>query len=142
MPSGAAGARRGGLRAPRRCGQSHRDAEPAAGAGGEGEGPVVRLCDALDDREAEADASVVGACAFSAAKKGLDESRDRLWGERLAGVLDREQHAVGLNACRDLHDAPVWQVVDDRVADEVRGKLPSASTRTSNTANCLRVSAT
>ena len=33
----------------------HRDAEPASGAGGEGEGSVVCLGDAFDDCQAEAD---------------------------------------------------------------------------------------
>ena len=41
-----------------------RDAEPASGPRGEGEGSVVCFGDALDDRQAEADACVVGAYAF------------------------------------------------------------------------------
>ena len=40
------------------------------GARSEGECPVVCLSDALDDRQAEADASVVGADAFRAATSG------------------------------------------------------------------------
>jgi hypothetical protein len=48
-----------------------RDAKPASGSGGEGEVSVVRLGDASDDSQAEADACVVGACAFGPAKKRL-----------------------------------------------------------------------
>ena len=48
---------------PGRGGELHRDAEPAGGPGGEGEGSVVCLGDALDDRQAEADTCVVGADA-------------------------------------------------------------------------------
>ncbi len=46
-----------------RGGQSHRDAQPAGGAGREGEGSVVCPGDALDDGQAEADTRVVGADA-------------------------------------------------------------------------------
>jgi hypothetical protein len=49
----------------------HPDAEPAFVPGGEGEGSVVCLGDALDDCQAEADACVVGAYAFGAAPKRL-----------------------------------------------------------------------
>ena len=49
----------------------HRDAEPAFVPRGEGERSVVCLGDALDNCEAEADACVVGAYAFGAAKKRL-----------------------------------------------------------------------
>jgi hypothetical protein len=48
----------------------HRDAEPAGGAGGEGEGSLVCLGDAFDDGQAEAHACVVGACAPAAALSG------------------------------------------------------------------------
>ena len=41
-------------------------ASPVRSPDGEGEDSVVRLGDALDDREAEADACVVGAYAFGA----------------------------------------------------------------------------
>ena len=50
-----------------------RDAEPAGGSGGEGEGSIVCLGDAFDDCQAEADTSVVGAYAFGAANKRLDK---------------------------------------------------------------------
>src|SRR6185312_7112655 len=48
----------------RRGGQLHRDAQPAGGSGVEGERSVVRLGDALDDRQTEADTGVVGAYPF------------------------------------------------------------------------------
>src|SRR5690349_4812395 len=51
--------------------QPHRDAEAAAVAWGEDEGSVVRVGDALHDREAEADARIVGADALAAALKRL-----------------------------------------------------------------------
>src|SRR5262249_6328561 len=44
-------------------GELHRDAEPSGRAGSEGQRSVVRLGDALDDRQAEADACSVAACA-------------------------------------------------------------------------------
>jgi hypothetical protein len=51
----------------------HGDAEAAGGAGDKGEGSVVCLGDAFDDcqAEADADACVLGAYAFGAAKKRL-----------------------------------------------------------------------
>jgi hypothetical protein len=54
-----------------RGGQLRRDAEPAGGAGGEGEGSVVCLGDAFDDCQAEAGAGVLGAYASGAALKWL-----------------------------------------------------------------------
>ena len=61
-----------------RGGELHRDAEPTGGPGSEGEGPVVCLGDALDDRQAEADTCVVATCAFGAPLERLGEDRDRL----------------------------------------------------------------
>jgi hypothetical protein len=55
----------------------------------------VRLGDALDDCQAEADAGVVGADSFAAAKERLVESGDHLRGELLAAVLDAEHRARG-----------------------------------------------
>ena len=60
---------------------------------------------------------------LGAALKRLGKRGDQLWGELLAGVLDREHHALGVNAGRDPHGALVGQVVDDRVVHEVRGHL-------------------
>ena len=101
----------------------HRDAEPAGGAGGEGEGSVVCLGDAFDDWQAEADTCVVGAYAFGAALKRLDKRGNQMGGELLAGVLDSEHHSLGVNAGRDPHSALFGQVVDDRVLYEVRSQL-------------------
>ena len=56
----------------------HRDTEPTGGTGGEGEGSVVRLHDALGDREAEADAGVIAANALGAALERLREGGDDL----------------------------------------------------------------
>ncbi len=81
-----------------RCGKLHRDAYPSSGARGEGEGPVVCLGDAVDDRQAKADTCVVGTHAFVAALKRFDKCGDQLWGELLAGVLDPEHHALGVEA--------------------------------------------
>jgi len=106
-----------------RGGELHRDAETACGPGREGEGSVVCLGDALDDRQAEADTRVVGAYALGAAKKRLGERGNRLWRELLAGVLDGEHHALGVNAGRDPRGALFGQVVDDRVVHEVRAQL-------------------
>ena len=66
---------------------------------------------------------VVGADALGAALKRLGKRGDQLWGELLAGVLDREHHSLGVNAGRDPHGALVGQVVDDRVVHEVRRHL-------------------
>src|SRR5438105_2607517 len=73
-----------------RGGQLHRDAEPTGGAGREGEGSVVCLGDAFDDRHAETDTCSVGAYALGAALKWLGKPGNQLWGELLAGVLDSE----------------------------------------------------
>ncbi len=56
----------------------HRDAEPAGGPGGEGEGSVVCLGDALDDCQAEAHPCVVGAYAFAAAKERFGKRGNQL----------------------------------------------------------------
>ena len=107
---GARGGRLGSRPFFRGCvrwrGELHRDAEPPGGPGGEGEGPVVCLGDALDDRQAEADAGVVGADASAAALKRLGKRGDQLRGELLAGVLDGEHHALGVSAGRDPHACP------------------------------------
>src|SRR5215469_2296443 len=101
----------------------HGDAEPAGGPWRERERSVVRLRDALDDRQAEADTDVVGAYAFGAAKKRLGKRGDDLWGELLAGVLDGEHRALRVNGGRDPHGALFVHVVDDRVVQEVRAHL-------------------
>ncbi len=86
-------------RNPRRTGQVvwprgklHRHAEAAGRTGREGEGPVVRADDAVDDRQTEADAGVVGTNAFRTAPERLDEPGDRCRGERFAGVLDLQRN--------------------------------------------------
>src|SRR5579859_6205422 len=107
-----------------RGGQLHRDAEPAGGAGGEGEGPLVCLGDALDDCQAEADTCVAGAHAFGAALKRLDQRRNYLWTELFAAVLDSEHHGFGVDSGRDPHGALFRQIMDDRVVHEVRSQLP------------------
>src|SRR5437764_954568 len=106
-----------------RGGELHRDAEPPSGPGGEGQGSLVCLDDALDDCQAEAYACVVGAYAFAASLKRLGKRGSQLWGELLAGVLDGEHHARGVSAGRDPYGAPFRQVVDDRVVHEVRSHL-------------------
>ena len=80
--------------------------------------------DALDDGQAEADACVVGVYAFGAALEWLGKRGNELWGELLAGVLHREHHRPGVDAGGDPHCALGWQVVDDRVVQEVRRHLP------------------
>src|SRR3954471_8401590 len=72
----------------RRGRELHRDPEAAVGAGRDREGSVVRLGDAPDDRQAEADARMVADSAFAAALERLGDRGDQLWGELLAGVLD------------------------------------------------------
>jgi len=83
----------------------------------------VCLGDAFDDRQTETDAGVVGADAFGAALKGLDERRNPLGGDLLARVLDGQLDLLGTNARRDPDGALFRQVVDDRVVHEVRGQL-------------------
>ena len=65
----------------------------------------MRLGDALDDRQAEADTCVVGAYAFGAAKERLSKRGNQRCGELLAGVLDGEHRTFGVNAGRDPHGA-------------------------------------
>src|SRR5437868_8412783 len=61
--------------------------------------------------------------AFAAADKRLAKRGNQLWADLLAGVLDSEQHALGLNAGLDPHPALFRQVVNDRVVNEVRRQL-------------------
>jgi hypothetical protein len=89
----------------------------------------VRSSDALDDRQAEANTCVVGAYAFGAAKKRLEERGDQLWAELLSRVLDREHHTLRLSTGRDPHGSLFRQVVDDRVVHEVRGHLQQQRVR-------------
>src|SRR3954468_4138002 len=117
------------LRVRWRGGELQRGAEPAGGAGGEGEGPVVGLGDALDDRQAQAGTCVLGAYAFGSATKRVAERRHQLCGELLAGVLDSERHAAGVNAGRDPHGALVGHIVDDRVVHEIRTHLQQERVR-------------
>src|SRR3954470_20418139 len=102
---------RSGARLRWRGGELHRDAEAAGWPGGEAEGSVVRLGDALHDGQAEADARVVGADAFVAAPKGLGKRGDELRGELLARVLHGERNGPGLSAGRDPHGPVLGQVV-------------------------------
>ena len=113
------------IRSSVRCGggELHRDAEASGAPGARVRVPSCALCDALDDRQAEAGAGVVAAYALGAALKRLGKRGDQLWGELLAGVLDGEHHAVGVRAGRDPHAALLGQVVDDRVVHEVRRHL-------------------
>ena len=83
----------------------------------------MRLGDAFDDRQTEADTCVVGPYASCAALKRLDKRGNQPWGELLAGVLDTEHHTLRMNAGRDPHGALFGQVVDDRVLHEVRRQL-------------------
>src|ERR687897_803937 len=106
-----------------RGGELHRDAEPASGPGGEGEGSVMCLDDALDDRQAEADTRVIGAYAFGAAPERFCERRDKLWTELLTGVLDGEHDGIGADGGVDLRGAVFGEVVDDGVVKEIRGHL-------------------
>lgn len=96
---------------------------PCGCARGEGECAVVCLGDGLDDGQAEADACVVGAHALGAALEWFRERRGQLWGERRAGVFDREHHSPGADAGVDPHSALFRQVVDDRVVHEIRREL-------------------
>ena len=90
----------------RRGGQSHRDAQPAAGARGEREGSVVGLGDAPDDRQAEADAGVVGADAFGAALERLDERGDELRRRASSPVFSTVSTTrAGARSGRDPHGA-------------------------------------
>jgi hypothetical protein len=83
----------------------------------------MRLGDALNDCQAEADTRVAAVYAFGATPKRLDKGWNQLWGEFLASVLDSEHHSVGLKAGCDPHRALFRQVVDDGVVHEVRCHL-------------------
>jgi hypothetical protein len=78
----------------------HGNAEAAGVPGGDEENSVMSLGDAFDDHQAESDTFVIGAYAFSAPLKRFYERGHSLWGELLSGVLDSEQHAVAMHACR------------------------------------------
>ena len=103
--------------------EPHGDAQPTRVPGGNNEGSVVGAGDALDDRQAEADPGAIRVGPFDPTLERLGEGGHVLVGERRAGVLDREDHSVGVHAGRDPHRATVGQVVDDPVVHEVRGQL-------------------
>ena len=66
---------------------------------------------------------MVDAYALAAALEWLGKRGDQLWGELIAGVLDREHHSLGMRGGRDPHGALVGQVVDDRVVHEICSHL-------------------
>ena len=111
------------LGTPRRCCDGLTRRETLKAGAPTGERAVVRLGDAVNDRQAKADPCVVGAYALGAALKRLRERGHQLRGELLTGVLDGEHHGLGVNARGDPHGAIFRQVVDDRVVDEVRRHL-------------------
>ena len=98
----------------------------------------MRLGDALHDRQAEADARVIGAYALAAALKRLRECGNQLRVEPLAGVLDGEHRALGLNARRHPHRALLGEVVDDRVVHEIRRQLQQERARADGRARVAR----
>ena len=81
------------------------------------------LGDALDDRQSEPDAGVVGAYPLGTTLKRLRQGGDELWGEHRPGALDPECHRLGLGAGRDPHRAVSRQIVDDPVAHQVGRQL-------------------
>src|SRR5262245_35327358 len=93
-------------------GDLQREAEPATDPGGEGEGSVVCLRDALDDGQAETDTGMAGADAFGAALERFGEGRDQLGRELLAGVFDSQHDGLGADGGVDLHGAMFGEVVD------------------------------
>lgn len=72
--------------------QLHCDTQPAVGARVEGEDSVVGPDDAVDDRQAQSGAVVVGARAFATALKRFDKCGNHWRGEPFARVLDGELH--------------------------------------------------
>ena len=85
------------------------------------------LGDALDDRQAKADASMVVPRPISAPLKRFDQRRDQPWAQLFPRVPDRDYRAAGLNTGRDADGSVIGPVVDDRVVDKVR--LVSCSSR-------------
>src|SRR5579862_8067600 len=116
------------LRFPRRiAGQLHHDAESATGPGGEGKGSVVRLGDALDDGQAEADTRLVTAYTSRAPLEWFGARRDQLRAELVAGVFDGEHDGLRADGGAELHGAVFGEVVDDGIVQEVRGHLQQES---------------
>jgi len=56
----------------------------------------------------------------SVPRRNARQRGNYLWVSFFAGVLDREHHALVVNAGRDPHGALLRQIVDDRVLHEVR----------------------
>jgi hypothetical protein len=83
----------------------------------------VRLGDALDDRQAEPDARLIGADPLGAALERLGQRGGELRFDPLAGVLDGQAHRAWVQAGRDPHRPVLRQIVDDRVVHEVRRHL-------------------
>ena len=89
---------------------------------GEGERPVVRLGDALDDGQPEADSRVVGADAFGAALERLGERGDQLRASS-SPVFSTASTTLRADVGLDPHGAALGEIVDDRVVHEVGGQL-------------------
>lgn len=81
------------------------------------------LDDTPDDRQAEADAGVIGTDAPGAPLEELGQRRDHGCSERLTGVLDRQRGPAVPNAGHYPYRAAVRQVVHDRVVHEIHDHL-------------------
>lgn len=79
--------------------------------------------DAVDDRQAQPGAVMVGAYAFVTALKRFDKCGNHWRGEPFARVLDGELRRGGMNARRDPYGSVAGLVVHDRVVYQVRGHL-------------------
>ncbi len=86
--------------------------------------------DALDDRQAEADAGVVGADAVGAATERLDQRGHQLAGVSCSPVFSTvSSDGPARRWSCDPHRAVLGQVVDDRVVHEVRRHLQQQGVR-------------
>ena len=112
------------------AGQSHRDAEPASGAGGRGQTlpscAWVMLSTIARPRPTPA---CVTADPYGAALERLGECRDQRCEVSLSPVFSTVSRTdFGAASGAELHGA-VFGVVDDRVVQEVRGHLQQESVR-------------
>ena len=87
------------------------------------------LGDALHDGQPEAGALVAGADPFGAAPERLGQRRDERRRQRGAGVLHRQDDAVGPDGGVHLHGAVRGQVVHHGVVHQVRGELQQQRAR-------------
>jgi hypothetical protein len=92
------------------------DCEATAGSGACGDGRVVDVGDALDDREAQPDTVSAASGLRGESLEGLKEARELVGRDEPAGVGDGENRMFSLGTGCDF-DSAAGDIVTDRVGE-------------------------